>query len=110
MGLFFFLSKISFLCVWGFPLTYVSTPHVVHGGQEVTSDPWNWICHVGDGNQIRVPPEEQQVLFSTEVPLQPQACFSNGEIGVSEGQASCYKNYLLSTCWVPSPVLCASCL
>lgn len=46
---------------------------------------------MGDGNQIGVPPEEQQVLLSTEVPLQPQACFSDGEIGVREGQAPCCK-------------------
>lgn len=57
----------------------------------MTLDPWGWICHMGDGNQIGVPPEEQQVLLSTEVPLQPQACFSDGEIGVREGQAPCCK-------------------
>lgn len=76
----------------------------------MTLDPWGWICHMRDGNQIRIPPEKQQVLLSTEVPLQSQACFSDGEIGVREGQAPCCKKYLLSTCCVPSLVLYASCL
>lgn len=95
MGLFFFLFKFSFNVYGCFSLTYVSIPHIVHGGQEVTSDPWDWICHVGDGNQISIPPEEQQVLLSTEVPLQTQAVFQMGRLGLGKAKHPAVKQMLI---------------